>query len=146
MIHEKYLPEILAALERYKNDPKIDALLFNYLHFYGSYDFVGDSYQWYRNEIRVVRNDPKIYSYRDAQGFRKGENLPSPAAKPRRFQGYHPLVHGEYSLAQCCEHCRVLVGKTASEYGFDVNRYLCGRLQNYDGLLRSSCKRSSRKL
>ncbi len=29
---------------------------------------------WYGNEIRVIRNDKSIYSYRDAQGFRKGNN------------------------------------------------------------------------
>jgi hypothetical protein len=32
---------------------------------------VGDSRRWYRNEIRIIRNDKSIRSYRDAQGFRK---------------------------------------------------------------------------
>ena len=37
---------------------------------------VGDCRHWYRNEIRVIRNDKSIRSYRDAQGFRKnGEKL-----------------------------------------------------------------------
>jgi hypothetical protein len=36
---------------------------------------VGVSPRWYRNEIRVIRNDKSIYSYRDAQGFRRGDNL-----------------------------------------------------------------------
>jgi hypothetical protein len=35
---------------------------------------VGVSSNWYRHEIRVIKNDKTIYSYRDAQGFRKGDN------------------------------------------------------------------------
>lgn len=74
VIHEKYLENIYSAMEKYKNDKVVDGLLFNYLHFYGSYDYVGISPKWYRNEIRVIKNDKTIYSFRDAQGFRKGDN------------------------------------------------------------------------
>jgi len=74
VIHEKYLDNIHAAMTRWKDDRSVDGLLFNYLHFYGSYDYVGISPRWYDHEIRVIRNDRSIYSYRDAQGFRKGEN------------------------------------------------------------------------
>ena len=51
----------------------VDGLLFHYKHFYGSYDYVGSSSQWYKHEIRVIRNDSSFYSYKDAQGFRKME-------------------------------------------------------------------------
>jgi hypothetical protein len=34
---------------------------------------VGDSRKWYDKEVRIIRNDPKIQSYLDAQGFRVGE-------------------------------------------------------------------------
>lgn len=74
VIHEEYLPIVKEAMERYKNDPKVDGLLFNYLHFYGSYDYVGSADNWYPHEIRVIKNNPSIYSYKDAQGFRKGDN------------------------------------------------------------------------
>jgi hypothetical protein len=74
VVHEKYLPFIKSAMEKYQNDDKVDGLLFKYLHFYGSYDYVGESYSWYRNEIRVIKNNNNIYSYRDAQGFRKDNN------------------------------------------------------------------------
>ncbi len=69
-VHEKFLPQIKAAMEKYLNDPAVEGLLFNYLHFYGSYQYVGSSRGWYRNEIRVIRNNKQIRSYRDAQGFR----------------------------------------------------------------------------
>ncbi|TND09987.1 MAG: hypothetical protein FD123_669 [Bacteroidetes bacterium] len=74
VIHEKYHPAIRAAMEKWKDDKNVDGLLFRYLHFYGSYDYVGDSRRWYRNEIRVIRNDKNIRSYRDAQGFRKNDD------------------------------------------------------------------------
>jgi hypothetical protein len=74
VVHEKFLPTIKKAMLDNLDDDRIDGLLFKYLHFYGSYDYVGESYRWYRNEIRVIRNNKNIYSYRDAQGFRKDEN------------------------------------------------------------------------
>lgn len=72
VVHEKYLDTIHHAMQKWKDDKRIDAFLFNYLHFYGSYDYVGKSYRWYRREMRVIRNDKSIYSYKDAQSFRKG--------------------------------------------------------------------------
>jgi len=74
VVHEKYLDTIRTAMEKWKDDRRVDGLLFKYLHFYGSYDYVGISQRWYRNEIRVIRNNKSIYSYRDAQGFRKNDN------------------------------------------------------------------------
>jgi hypothetical protein len=73
-VHEKYYPVIREAMEKYKDDKAVDGLLFHYKHFYGSYDYVGESWRWYRREIRIVRNDKNIFSYRDAQGFRKKPN------------------------------------------------------------------------
>ena len=72
-VHEAELPMIRESMEKWLNDPETEGLLFNYRHFYGSYDFIGRSRRWYRREIRIVRNDKKIYSYRDAQGFRIGD-------------------------------------------------------------------------
>lgn len=70
VIHENDLDHIREAMLRWKDDDKVEGLLLNYLHFYGSYDFVGDSRRWYRKEIRIVKNIKEIKSYRDAQGFR----------------------------------------------------------------------------
>jgi hypothetical protein len=70
-VHEKYLPLIKKEMEDNLNDPKVEGLLFKYLHFYGSYDYYGHSRRWYRREIRVLRNNKAVHSYRDAQGFRR---------------------------------------------------------------------------
>ncbi len=71
LVHEKYLPAIKEAMQKWKDDKRVEGLLFNYAHFYGSYDYVGDSTQWYRREVRIIRPHAGIYSFRDAQGFQK---------------------------------------------------------------------------
>lgn len=71
VVHEKYHDAIRRAAEQYKDDKRVDGLLFKYLHFYGTYDYVGDSRRWYHREVRIIRNDKSISSYKDAQGFRR---------------------------------------------------------------------------
>ena len=74
VVHEKYYDTIRQSMLKYKDDASIEGLLFHYKHFYGSYDYVGESWNWYRREIRIIRNNKNIFSYRDAQGFRKRPN------------------------------------------------------------------------
>jgi len=74
VVHEKYLPAIKKGMQDYLNNTTVDGLLFNYTHFFGSYQYVGLKYSWYRREIRVIRNNKNIFSYKDAQGFRKTPN------------------------------------------------------------------------
>lgn len=71
VLHEDGLEHIRAAMERWQHDERVEGLLFNYRHFYGSYNYIGDARRWYKREVRVIRNDPVIYSFRDAQGFQK---------------------------------------------------------------------------
>lgn len=72
VVHEQYHSAIKNACLAFKDDKKTEGLLFKYLHFYGTYDYVGDSRQWYDHEVRVIRNNKKIQAYKDAQGFRIG--------------------------------------------------------------------------
>jgi hypothetical protein len=74
VVHENDYDEIKAAMHKWKDHKEVDGLLFKYRHFYGSFDYIGVSSNWYKREIRIVRNDKSIYSYKDAQGFRKGNN------------------------------------------------------------------------
>lgn len=74
VLHEKYLPVVKEEMKKWLPHKEVEGLLFNYLHFFGSYDFVGLKHSWYRREIRVIRNRKDIFSYRDAQGFRKLPN------------------------------------------------------------------------
>lgn len=74
VVHEKYYPAILEAAKKYKDNKEVEGLLFKYTHFYGTYNYVGDSRRWYNREIRIIRNDKSIHSWKDAQGFRKNGN------------------------------------------------------------------------
>ena len=73
VVHEKYHPAIMEACHKYKSDDAVQGLLFKYKHFFGTYDYVGDSRKWYAHEVRIIRNNKKITAYRDAQGFRIGK-------------------------------------------------------------------------
>jgi hypothetical protein len=72
VLHEKDYPKILEAAKLYANNKKVKGLLFRYVHFYGTYDYIGSGRQWYNAEVRMIKNDPSIRSYKDAQGFRIG--------------------------------------------------------------------------
>lgn len=71
VFHEDGLEKVKTACEKYKTDLRVKGFVMNYKHFYGSYDYIGDSKQWYRREVRIIRNDKSIYSFRDAQGFQQ---------------------------------------------------------------------------
>ncbi len=73
VIHQKDYPNIKKALELYAEDAKVEGLLFKYLHFFGNYDYIADDRTWYKHEIRIVKNDKNIRSWKDAQGFRRLE-------------------------------------------------------------------------
>lgn len=70
VVHEQYHAAIRKACEDHVQDREVMGLVFHYLHFYGTYDYIGDSRRWYNKEIRIIRNDKRIYSFKDAQGFR----------------------------------------------------------------------------
>ena len=70
VVHEQYHHTIKKACFDYLHDTKVKGLVFDYLHFYGTYDYFEDSRRWYNKEIRIIRNDPRISSFKDAQGFR----------------------------------------------------------------------------
>ena len=70
VLHEKDSDAIRAAMQEHLTNSRIEGFLFRYLHFFGSYQYVGDSRRWYRREIRVVRPETGVRSWGDAQGFR----------------------------------------------------------------------------
>jgi glycosyltransferase involved in cell wall biosynthesis len=111
VIHENDYLVIRAAMEEFKSDAKVEGLLFNYIHFYGSYHYVGNSRKWYRHEVRIIRNDRKIHSYKDAQGFRKDDRplkvkkikarifhygwVKNPAHQTEKQKSFHRLWHSD---------------------------------------------------
>lgn len=71
VVHEKYLPVIKARCAELLHDRSVEGLVFDYLHFWGRYDRFIVSHSFYPREIRIVRNDPAIHSWKDAQSFRR---------------------------------------------------------------------------
>lgn len=56
LVHEDDLPKIRAAMEQYLNDHAVEALVFDYLHFYGNANTYAWSPRWYRTAPRILRN------------------------------------------------------------------------------------------
>ena len=71
VIHEKYLSTIKNRCNELLHNPAVEGLLFNYRHFWGDYSHYIISHAWYPKEIRIIRNNPEIHSWRDAQSFRR---------------------------------------------------------------------------
>lgn len=71
VLHEDDLPEIKRRCEQFLHDKEVDGMVFDYHHFWGDYDHYLLSHGWYKNEVRLVRNDPEIHSFASAQSFRR---------------------------------------------------------------------------
>jgi len=115
-VHEKYLPLIKKEMETNLNDRRIEGLLLKYIHFYGSYDYYGHSRRWYRREIRIIRNNKAVHSYRDAQGFRWNDRkiqvklidayiyhygwVKPPAGLQNKLRNFNLFYHNDEWMAQ----------------------------------------------
>ncbi len=88
VLHEDFVAPVRQAMETHLKNPKVEGLLFDYTHFYGSYQYIGDSRAWYRKEIRIIRNLPGMSSYKDAQGFRYNGRKLNVVQIPARIYHY----------------------------------------------------------
>ena len=55
VLHEQDYPAIKEAMLQYRDTSEVEGLLFKYLHFWGTFDYLGVTRNWYRNEIRIVK-------------------------------------------------------------------------------------------
>jgi glycosyltransferase involved in cell wall biosynthesis len=62
VLHECDVPKIRATMERCIDDERVEALAFDYLHFYGNKNTVAWSPRWYRSEVRIVRNTIPVWA------------------------------------------------------------------------------------
>jgi glycosyltransferase involved in cell wall biosynthesis len=101
VVHEDDLAVIQASMREDLPNHNIEGLIFEYLHFYGSYDYVGIARKWYRLEVRIIRNDKRIRSWRDAQGFRwQGESKLRVVRSGGRIFHYGWVKHPEQQQAK----------------------------------------------
>jgi hypothetical protein len=62
VLHEKDIPMLRETLQQHLDNPKVEALVFDYYHFYGTHDTLAISPAWYRRAPRVIRNTIRSYS------------------------------------------------------------------------------------
>jgi hypothetical protein len=60
--HEDDLVRIVEAMESYYDDDKVEALVFDFYHFYGNANSYLDSPGWYRSEARIIKNSVRSYA------------------------------------------------------------------------------------
>src|SRR5690554_4782944 len=74
VVHESDLAKIKKDMEKHIQNTEVDGLLFKYRHFFGSYEYIGNSIRCFPLEFWLVSNKKSIYSYLVAQVFRKCED------------------------------------------------------------------------
>jgi hypothetical protein len=60
--HEKDLEQIKNCMKTHLNDTNVEALVFNFNHFYGNANTILDSPGWYRSEARIIKNSVRSYA------------------------------------------------------------------------------------
>jgi len=60
--HEKDLEQIRECMEMHLNDSNVEALVFDFKHFYGNANSVLNSPGWYRSEARIIKNSIRSYA------------------------------------------------------------------------------------
>lgn len=87
VFHEDDTSKIKNSIQEANRDSRIHGVLFQYRHFYGSFDIVQDSRNAYRREVRAIRKSSGARSVGDAQSFRLpgGEKLDVLMSQARVF-------------------------------------------------------------
>ncbi len=138
VLHEDDRSVIRDRCEQLLIDPRVEGLLFDYLHFFGDYEHVQRGQGWYQREIRLIRNGVGIRSVRDAQSFRHADQrrITVAAARARIFH-YGWVRHPRLMRAKIWEFWshRMSPEEVEAEYGspaeFDYGPL--GRLPRWEG-------------
>ena len=62
VLHENDLPIIQASMQQYLHDDRVEALIFDYLHFYGNANTYLWSPGWYRRAPRIIKASVRSYA------------------------------------------------------------------------------------
>ena len=60
--HENELKQIKESMAMHLDDPNVEALAFDFYHFYGNANTILDSPAWYRSEARIIKNSVRSYA------------------------------------------------------------------------------------
>jgi glycosyltransferase involved in cell wall biosynthesis len=67
VIHEDDYELLRAQMRKYLDDPDVEGLVFDYVHFYGNHNTQAWSPRWYRQEVRIMKNKIRVIFPNDAQ-------------------------------------------------------------------------------
>jgi glycosyltransferase involved in cell wall biosynthesis len=67
VVHEDDLEVLRTTMQQHLNDPDVEALTFDYVHLYGNHNTQAWSPRWYRQEVRIVKNNIRAIFPNDAQ-------------------------------------------------------------------------------
>lgn len=62
VLHEAELDSIRSSLGKHHSNPEVEALVFDYYHFFGLPSIIGTGPGWYRRECRLIRNTIRTYA------------------------------------------------------------------------------------
>lgn len=62
VVHEDDLPKIYDSMKSGLARPEVEALVFDYVHFYGNHSTYLESPAWYRRAPRIIRNSIRAFS------------------------------------------------------------------------------------
>jgi len=60
--HESDLDQIKSSMQKHLSDPGVEALVFDFYHFYGNANTYLNSPGWYRSEVRIIKNSVRSYA------------------------------------------------------------------------------------
>lgn len=67
IIHEDDYELLRSNMQNHLNNPEVEGFAFDYVHFYGNHNTQAWSPKWYRQEVRIVRNNIRVIFPNDAQ-------------------------------------------------------------------------------
>jgi hypothetical protein len=89
VLHETGAGILKRKIAEWDADARVEGLLVNYLHFYGTFDCIATNRSWYRREVRCIRLGKDIRPYQGAQGFRVGPEYRKIRARPTDAVMFH---------------------------------------------------------
>lgn len=67
VVHEDDYELLREQMRKHLDNPDIEGLVFDYVHFYGNHNTRAWSPRWYRQEVRIMKNNIRVIFPNDAQ-------------------------------------------------------------------------------
>ena len=119
VIHEDDLPRIRASVNTHHANAQVEALVFDYLHFYGTAQYHAISSGWYRRECRLIRNTIRSYApdgqYWQVMHQHKKPRFPQAALADARIFHYGWIRKQEQMQAKMDQVSKYWQGSTAPQ-------------------------------